>query len=142
MAGNPNSSKTLLARSVSTFFNNGKPPAINCLRKFKNPPSCLVIFLVIPLNKIPLFSKHLATFIISFISLFVRVVPEHLPVIYSLLNLSICLSRKLFPKFLAISVPFFATLDKIFPKIGMLQITPPNYTILTNCVFENFISAD
>ena len=102
----------------------------------------LVIFLVIPLNKIPLFSKHLTTFIISFISLFVRVVPEHLPVIYSLLNLSICLSRKLFPKFLAISVPFLATLDKIFPKIGKLQITPPNYTILTNCVFENFISAD
>ena len=74
--------------------------------------------------------------------MFVRVVPEHLPVINSLLNLSICLSRKLFPKFLAISVPFLATLDKIFPKIGMLQITPPNYTILTNCVFENFISAD
>ena len=37
-----------------------------------------------------------------------RVIPKPFPVIYSLLNLSICLSRKSFPKFLAISVPFFS----------------------------------
>ena len=43
--------------------------------------------------------------------MFVRVIPEPLPVIYSLLNLSVCLSRKFFPKFLAISVPVLAALE-------------------------------
>ena len=33
-------------------------------------------FWVVSFSKIPLFSKHLFTFIISFISLFVRVIPE------------------------------------------------------------------
>ena len=53
---------------------NGKPAVINGLRKFKNPPSWLVIFLVVSFNKIPLFSKDFVTFIISFISLFIRVI--------------------------------------------------------------------
>ena len=33
-------------------------------------------FLVVPFNEISLFSKDLITFIISFISLFIRVIPE------------------------------------------------------------------
>ena len=41
-----------------------------------NFPFWLVIFLVVPFNEISLFSKDLITFIISFISLFVRVIPE------------------------------------------------------------------
>ena len=76
----------------------------------------------------------------SFISLFGRVIPKS--VIYSLLNLSICLSRKVFLKYLAISVRLIAAIDKIFPRIGMSRRTPPNCTILDNCVFENFILAD
>ena len=67
-----------LARVVSTVFINDKPAVINGLRKFKNLPSWIVIFLVVPFNKIPLFSKDLITFTISFISLFVRVIPEPL----------------------------------------------------------------
>ena len=47
----------------------------------------------------------------SFFSLFVRVVTE--TVISSLLNLSICLSRKFFPKSIAKYVSFLATFDKI-----------------------------
>ena len=66
--------KTFLANGVSTLFINGKPAVINGLRKFKNPPSWLVIFLVVPCNKITLFSKDLITLIIFFISLFVRVI--------------------------------------------------------------------
>ena len=54
-ADNPNGDKTLLARGVSTFFTNGKPVVINGLRKLKNPPSWLVTFVVVPLNKIPVF---------------------------------------------------------------------------------------
>ena len=39
-------------------------------------PYWLAIFLVVSFNEIPLFSKDLITFIISFISWFVRVIPE------------------------------------------------------------------
>ena len=60
---------------MSTLFINNKPAVINGLRKFKIPPSWLVIFLAVPFNKIPLFSNHLITFIIYFISLSVRVIP-------------------------------------------------------------------
>ena len=135
-ADNPNNNKTFLATDVSMPFINAKPAVINGLRKLANP-SWLVIFLVVPFNKISLFSKGLIAFMISFISVFVRIIPE--PVIYSLLNLSICLSRKHFPKFLAISFLYLATFDKIFPKIGMSWRTPPNCTTLDNWVFENFI---
>ena len=60
------------------LFINGKPAVVNSLRKFKNPPSGLAIFLVVPFNKTDLFSKDLITFITSFISLFVKVIPEPL----------------------------------------------------------------
>ena len=55
----PNGNKTLLANGVSVSFINGKPAAIKSLRKSRNPPSWLVIFLVVLSNKIPLFSKDL-----------------------------------------------------------------------------------
>ena len=105
-----------------------------------NPSSWLVIFLVNPFNKTPLFSKDLITLIISFISFYVRVIPE--PVICSLWNLSICLSIIFFPKSLAKSVPFVATLDLIFIKLGMSRGISPNCTILDKWVFENFVLAD
>ena len=91
--------KTLLANGVSTFFINDKLAVINGLRKFKNPPSWLVIFLVVPFNKIPLFSKGVITFIISLILLFVRFIFEPVLVIYSQLNLCICLYRIFFLNF-------------------------------------------
>ena len=42
----------------------------------RNLSSWLVVFLVVPYNKIPPFSKDLIAFITYFISLFVRVIPE------------------------------------------------------------------
>ena len=54
---NPGGIETLLVNGVSTFFNDGKPAVINCLRKLRNPPSWLVAFIVVPFIKIPLFSK-------------------------------------------------------------------------------------
>ena len=38
-AVNPNGTKTLLAKWVSTLFINGKPAVINGLRKLRNHPS-------------------------------------------------------------------------------------------------------
>ena len=61
-ADNPNGIKTLLAIGVSTFFINGKPTLINGLKKLRNPLSRVIIFLVVPFNKIPLFFKDLITF--------------------------------------------------------------------------------
>ena len=58
---------------MSTVFINGKPTVINDLRRLKNPPFWQAIFLVVLFGKIPLFCKDL---IISFISLFVRVIPH------------------------------------------------------------------
>ena len=70
-----NGIKTFLANVVSTFFINGKPAVINGLTKLRNPSSWPVIFLIVPVNKIPLISKDLITFIITFISFFIRVIP-------------------------------------------------------------------
>ena len=68
-AVNQKGTKMLLANGVSAIFINGKPTGINGLRKLRNPPSWLVIFLAVPFNNIPLFSKDLIVFI-SFMSLF------------------------------------------------------------------------
>ena len=103
--------KRTLAIAVTNFFIKGKPNVINSLRKF--PPSRLVLSIVVPFNKIKLFSKYLIPFIISFTPLIVGVTLE--PVTYSLLNQSICLSRKSFP---------------------------PGCMILSNWAFENFMLAD
>ena len=55
---NRNGNKSLLANGVISLFINGKPAAINGLRKIKNPSFCLVIFLVVPFKKITLFYFH------------------------------------------------------------------------------------
>ena len=70
---------------MSPLFINSKLDVLNGLGKLRNSPYLLVIFVVVPFIKIPLFSKGLIIFIIFFISLFVRVIPE--PVIYSFLSL-------------------------------------------------------
>ena len=62
---------------------------MNGLRKFKYPPFWLVVFLVIPFNRVRLFSKNLITFIIPFDSLFVRLIPEPLLGVNILLSLFI-----------------------------------------------------
>ena len=54
---NPKGTQTLLVNGMNTFFNNGKPTGINGLRKLRNLPSWLVIFLVVPFKKVLLFSK-------------------------------------------------------------------------------------
>ena len=53
----------------------GKPVVINGLRKFENPPSSLVIFLVVPFNKIVLFSRSHHCHNIFF-SLFLELFPN------------------------------------------------------------------
>ena len=63
---------------MSTLFIYYKRTIIDGKRKFKNCLYWLAIFLVISFNEIPLLSKDLITFIISFISWFVRVIPEPL----------------------------------------------------------------
>ena len=73
-ADHPNGIKTLLANGVCTLFINGKPAVINGLRKLGNPSSWLAVFVVVSFYKIPQFSKELINFIISFISLFARVI--------------------------------------------------------------------
>ena len=125
-----------------------------------NPPFRLVIFLVAPFNKIPLFSKDLITFIIS---LFVRVIPESL---IDEISFSIFLQIVLSPASTRISsfnfsVPIFFNyfLNKFLiefandvisligvgkPNIwgGRPNRNPPNYTVLDNWVFEHFILVD
>ena len=81
------------------------------LIKFKKPPFWLVIFLVVHFNKIPLFSKDLITFIISFTSLFVRVIPK--PVIDEIRFLEIFLPTELSPVSVRIS-SFFIFLAPMF----------------------------
>ena len=76
VAVNPNGINTLLANGVITFFINGRPTFTNGARNLSNLPSCIIILAVVSFNKIPRFSKDLITFIISFISLFVSVIPE------------------------------------------------------------------
>ena len=66
-AVNPKRIITLLANDVSAFFIIGKATFIHGARKLSNLPSWLLIFIVDSVNKIPLFSKGLTTFIISFI---------------------------------------------------------------------------
>ena len=63
---------------MSRFFINGKPADSNGLKKMRNPHSAQVIFLVGPLDKIPLFSKNIISFIISFFLLLLRISPEPL----------------------------------------------------------------
>ena len=72
-AVNPNGLKTFLANGVSTFYINAKPAVINGLRKLRNSPVWLLLFLLVPFNKIPLFSEKLIILIISFILLCVYI---------------------------------------------------------------------
>ena len=66
----------LLGNGVSIFFINGKPVLNNGHWKIKSLSHFrLVIFLLVPFNEIPQFSKGLIPFI-SFISLFVSFSPE------------------------------------------------------------------
>ena len=64
----PNGIKTLLVNGVSILLINYKPTITDGIRKFKNRPYWLAIFLVVPFDKISLFSRDLITFILSFIS--------------------------------------------------------------------------
>ena len=59
---------------MSTLFINGKPAYMNSLGKLKNTPSWLVILPVVSFKKVSVFLKDLFTSMISFISLFVRVI--------------------------------------------------------------------
>ena len=67
----PNGIKTLLVNGVSILLINYKPTITDGIRKSKNRPYWLAIFLVVPFDKISLFSRDLRdliTFILSFIS--------------------------------------------------------------------------
>ena len=64
--------KHFLANGVITLFINSKLAVINGIRKIKNPPYWLIIFLIVPLIKCFYFVK---TFIMSFISSLVKIIP-------------------------------------------------------------------
>ena len=61
---------------MNSFFINKKSAVISCFRKLEFSLSWLVVFLVVSFYKLPLFPEDLITFIISFISLLVKVIPE------------------------------------------------------------------
>ena len=61
-AVNPKGTKTLLANDIGTLFINGNPVLTDGPRKLSNPPRSQLIFLLVPFNKIPPFSKDLITF--------------------------------------------------------------------------------
>ena len=145
---------------MSTFFIYYKPNIIDGIRKFKNRPYWQAIFLVVSFNEIPLFSKDLITFIISFISWFVRVIPEP---VSDKIPLLIFLSIMLIPASTRMSsrIWFFSTCNLYFfgkwilwwcyflisvtgrPNIpSEANRNYPNRTILENWVVENFILAD
>ena len=119
----------------------------------RNPPSWLLIFLAVPFNKIPLYSKNLIIFKTFFFSLFFRVisVPKALSEAF----------YKFFIDFLESVAVFMISLSVTF--LGNLSVSPifflpdlenmllyrvkssinyPDCTILENWVFENFILAD
>ena len=77
-AVSPNGAKTFLANYVSMFFVNGTAILINGARNLSNPPSWLLILLVVHFNKIPLFSKVIITLLIYFVSFFVSTIPQPL----------------------------------------------------------------
>ena len=150
-AANPNGIKTLFANVVSTYFITGKTAVINGLRKLINLPSGQVFFLVVPLNKIPLFSIILITFIISIISLFVRVIPELLldvKLIYSFINIIFCyLLANYGAAFFANVRTFFNAftpkwnIDRSIGPIKSARILPDSI-MLDSWVFEHSILAD
>ena len=104
-AVNPNGTKMLLGNGVSTLFIN-----VNQLSFKKIEKSSFLTNNFLSSSFQQNYSRP-NYFHNIFISLFVSFIPEPLPVIYSLLNLSICLSKKSFPKSLVIYIPFF--LDSI-----------------------------
>ena len=55
----------LLANSISKFLINGNWALTNESGEFSNPPWWILIFLVVPLIKVQLFSKDLITFVLS-----------------------------------------------------------------------------
>ena len=130
---------------MSTLYINGRPALINGLRKLINSPSWLVIFLVVPFNKISLFSIDIINFIKSFILLFVRVIHKpiideilfliFLPIILSAASTRIslfnCLVPVLFNYFLTI---IFAII--VISLIGVIgEPGSPNCTLLDNWAF-------
>ena len=61
VAINHNGTKTFLANDMSTFSINGKRTDLNGIRNSRKRTFCLLIFLLVTLNEIPLFSKDLIT---------------------------------------------------------------------------------
>ena len=61
---------------MSRLFVYYNPSISDGIGKFKNRPYGLAIFRVVSFNEISLFSKELLTFKISFMSWFVRGIPE------------------------------------------------------------------
>ena len=114
----PNGAETLLAIGISTLFINGKATLANGGRKLSHLPFEVLIFSVVPFNKITVSFKYLITS--SFASLFVSVIPEHvtseipfLSFLSKALNFSpkalVPASTKRFSKFFSdLGKPFFA----------------------------------
>ena len=68
--------KTLLANGVSKLSIYYKANINDCIGEFQNRPYWIAIFLAVSFNEIPLFSKDLITFTVSFNSWFLTVVRD------------------------------------------------------------------
>ena len=146
---------------MSTLFINYKPTIIDGIRKFGNRPYWLAVFLVVPFNEILLFSKDLITFIIFFLSSFIRVIPEpvtdelqliiFLPIILipassriSLFNFSVPVIFNSFANELMLTNDVIFLIGVIGrPKISSeTNRNYPNCIILENWIFEDIVLAD
>ena len=68
--------ETLLANGVSKLSIYYKANINDCIGEFQNRPYWIAFFLVVSFNEIPLFSKDLITFTVSFNSWFLTVVRD------------------------------------------------------------------
>ena len=146
---------------MSRLFINYKPTIIHGIRKFGNRPYWLAVFLVVPFNEILLFSKDLITFIIFFLSSFIRVIPEpvtdelqlliFLPIILipassriSLFNFSVPVIFNSFANELMLTNDVIFLIGVIGrPKISSeTNRNYPNCIILENWIFEDILLAD
>ena len=119
---------------MTTIFINSKPTVINGItKKMRNPPSWLVIFVVIYFHKILLFSEDLITFIIFWS---IRLSPA-----FAKIYLFNFLAPIFFGSFT------IERINRIIPLLniisdGRLYMNPLKCTNLDDWVFKTFILVD
>ena len=126
---------------------------INGLRKLRNPSSGLLIIVVIRFDKIPVWSKDLITFIISFISLLVSVFLEPFNngkgfILNLLLTGFDPASKRAFGILLTLTIlsPVVGISMEVLIigtiKLFIIRRNPHDCAILGSCTFDNFLLAN